>query len=89
MAVDKKTKRGLEAFKAQSKKYIEALPKTEKKKKKEEARLRRLLRLMKMAALGRHYKVPRKLETVRTKAVTRGIREAGLTEAEIRRLKGR
>ncbi len=53
---DKRTKRGLEAFKSQSKKYIEALPaKTEKEKKKKEARLRRLLRLTKMAILGKHY----------------------------------
>lgn len=58
MAVDEKTKRALETFREQSKKYIETLPK--KKRKKREARLRRLLRLMKMAALGKYYKMPRK-----------------------------
>ena len=53
---DKRTRRGLEAYKAQSTKYIEALPeKQKKKKKKEEAKLRRLLRLTKMAILGKHY----------------------------------
>lgn len=60
---DEKTRRALEAFKAQGTKYIEALPekkkkkkkKEEQKKKKEEAKLRRYLRLTKMAILGKHY----------------------------------
>jgi len=65
-----------------------------KAKKKKESRLKRLARLTKMAVLGKHYKVPkearpRKPETVRTKAVTKRLRVAGLTEAEMRRLKGR
>lgn len=59
-------------------------------KKKKESRIKRLARLMKMAALGKHYKVPKKgekWETVRTKAITEKLRDAGLSEAEIARLK--
>lgn len=62
------------------------------KKKKRETLLKRLARLMKMIALGKHYKMPRKprgLETVRTKAITKRLRDAGLTEEEIARLKGK
>jgi len=61
------------------------------KKKKRETLLKRLARLMKMIALGKRYKMPRKprreRETVRTKAVTKRLRDAGLTEKEIARLK--
>ena len=63
---------------------------TIKAKKKKESTIRRLARLMKMAALGKHYKVPRKArrsETVRAKTVTKGLRGAGLTEEEIARFK--
>jgi len=71
-----------------------ATTKPAKVKKKKESRLKRLARLAKMAALGKHYKVPKKAkpkkpETIRTKAVTKRLRSAGLTEAEMRRLKGR
>lgn len=63
--------------------------------KKKEARLRRILRLAKMAALGRHYKMPREKgkkkpkETERTKDITERLRKAGLTDAEIKRMRGR
>lgn len=62
------------------------------KKKKRETLLRRLARLMKMIALGKHYKMPRKprkreMETVRTKAITKRLKDAGLTKEEIARLK--
>lgn len=73
-----------------------------KPKKKKESKIKRLARLMKMIALGKRYKMPkkakprppekakpRKLETVRTKAVTKQLRVAGLTEKEIARLKGK
>ena len=70
-----------------------ATTKPAKAKKKKESRIKRLARLAKMAALGKHYKVPKKTkpkpETVRTKAVTKRLRAAGLTEAEMRRFKGR
>ena len=68
-----------------------ATVKPAKRKKKKESRIRRLARLMKMAALGKHYKMPRKprreTETVRTKAVTKRLKGAGLTEEEIARFK--
>lgn len=64
-------------------------------KKKKESALKRLARLARMAALGRHYKTEWQKEhegpseTVRTKAISGGLSAAGLTEDEIRRLKGR
>lgn len=62
-------------------------PKPVKAKKKKESRIKRLARLAKMAALGKHYKVPRKFETVRTKAVTKGLKVAGLTKEQIARFR--
>lgn len=63
-------------------------PKPTKAKKKKESRLKRLARLTKMAALGKHYKVPRE-PTIRTKAITKGLREADVSEAMIKRFRGK
>jgi len=65
-------------------------------KKKKESTFKRLARLTRMAALGGRYKSKwqreqeqRQLKTVRTKAVSGRLREAGLSEAEIKRLRRR
>ena len=65
-----------------------------KQKKKKESRIKRLARLMKMAALGKHYKSDwqrkqeiRGFKTVRTKAITKRLKAVGLTEKEIARLR--
>jgi hypothetical protein len=64
------------------------------KKKKKESVLRRLARLMQMAALGGRYKSEfqrqkeqEQFQTTRTKAISGGLREGGLTEEEIRRMR--
>lgn len=69
------------------------------KKKKKKGALARLARLAKMAAMGSRYKTEWKpperfrekekgFTTVRTKAVTGELKKAGLTDEEIRRLRG-
>lgn len=94
---EKLRKQGLSHGEAHLRAVQFATVKTAKKpEKKKESRLKRLARLAKMAALGKHYKVPkktkakpRKPETVRTKAITERLKDAGLTEAEIARMRRR
>lgn len=88
---------GLGEREAQQRAEKEASVMPDNKKKKESA-IKRLARLTKMAALGKHYKSEwqrkrekqkKPFETVRTKATSRELRKAGLTEDELNRLKGR